>query len=93
MDKNSYREKKTGDTKNGTFLQIALNIALDIDCFLSLTVKYQKIFWKNCRILYLTGYIWLIVHDQRLFIAPVFLGSRTVLSFNLFLFVFAFVVI
>ena len=37
-------EKKTGDTKNGTFLEIALNIALDIDCFLSLTVKYQKIF-------------------------------------------------
>ena len=31
----SIIEKKAGDTKNGTFLQIALYIALDIDCFLS----------------------------------------------------------
>ena len=40
----SIKEKKNGTLKNRTFLQIALNIALDIDCFLSLTVKYQKIF-------------------------------------------------
>ena len=50
-------------------------------------VKYQKYF----EILYLTSYIWLIVHDQSLFIAPLFLGSRTVLSFNLFVCLLLFV--
>ena len=38
--------------------------------------------------MYLTRYIWLIEHNQRSFIAPAFfLGSQTVFSFNLFLFV------
>ena len=40
----SIIEKKAGDTKKWNFLTDCLVIALDIDCFLSLTVKYQKIF-------------------------------------------------
>ena len=34
VNSRSIIEKKAGDTKNGTFLQVALNTALDIDCFL-----------------------------------------------------------
>ena len=44
LSQDLLQRKKQGTLKNATFLQIALKIALDIDCFLSLTVKYQKIF-------------------------------------------------
>ena len=34
VNSRSIIEKKAGTLKNGTFLQIALNIALDMGCFL-----------------------------------------------------------
>ena len=34
VNSRSIIAKKAGDTKNGTFLQIALNISLDMGCFL-----------------------------------------------------------
>ena len=47
-------EKTAGDTKKWNFFYrlLLIYIALDIDCFLSLTVKYRKYFERKVNLVF-----------------------------------------
>ena len=49
LSQDLLQRKKQGTLKNGTFLQTALNIALDMGCFLFADGQILKICRKNCK--------------------------------------------